>query len=135
MSPCFSQLTQDLCAQYISCLSNRSSSFLLATKNSALLFSEITPRLNFSTCFYNLLISLASRWVLEEPYASNSAPQCPIFSFVFASKVGALHSLDQASVTIFSHSSHKSHFSSNLKLGTPLFCRHPSSLVYNNKVQ
>ena len=63
------------------------------------------------------------------------APQCPIFSFVFANEFGAFHSLVQASETIISHSSHRSHFSSNVKLGTPLFCGPPSSFVCINNGQ
>ena len=129
LSPYFSQLTRDLCAQYVSYLSKRSSSFLLAAKNFIWLSIVVTPTLNSSTCFCSLLISLASGWVLEEPHSCNSAPQYWMFSFVFTNEFYALHSLVQASETTISHSSHRSHFSSNLKLGTPLFRGPPSSLV------
>ena len=105
LSLCFSHDILDLCAQKISCLSNKSSNVFETAKYSALEASITSSDFKISSLFCSCLIASLSEFVFPAPYVLSSTPQASIFCFTWASSSPSLPCILNHGPTLLPHKS------------------------------
>ena len=93
---------------------NKSSKFLLTSKNSALDSSVTTPLFKTSSFFWRIFISPTLGFVLDSPHSLKFSPQTQILSLMPSNPWPPFTAPSKEFLTTYSHSSHKSQASSNL---------------------